>query len=275
MNQLAVVDQAEVNSLIAQLNGSQEQEQIRVPFLKIQYEPEDKRERAVPRGSFLMSEQDEPVYAKKVKIRVLAQHFQYRQTDPDTYKIVNKSILMNDMRRGEPRDMKGGLRCGKPTGKALAQMSDDEKKRFDGIKAFRILRGIVSYTGETAGGEQVTVENAPFQMFLKGLNFMPFEKASGTLPRGKRIQDVWFDLSTHKDGKAFIVDFAVDYDTPAPLDMDTVETLKVFAAMYDQENSTIERRYREALQGSRSDAAYDEATEYLRDGMDDLEADFD
>lgn len=272
MNQLAVIDQAEVNNLIAQLSSGTEQEQIRVPFLKIQYEPEDKQERAVPRGSFVLSEQQEPVYAKSVKVRVLAQHFQYRQTDPDTYKTVNKTILMNDMRRGEPRDMKGGLRCGKPTGKTLAQMSDDEKKRFESIKAFRILRGIVSYTGQTAEGETVSVENAPFQMFLKGLNFMPFEKASGTLPRGKRIQDVWFDLSTHKEGKAFVIDFSVDYDTEAPMNMDTVETLKVFAAMYQQENDLIEGRYRDALRKGVEDAEYDELSDFLRDG---LEADLD
>lgn len=275
MNQLAVVDSAEVNSLLAQLNGTQEQDQIRVPFLKIQYEPEDKQDRAVPRGSFVLSEMDEPVYAKSVKIRVLAQHFQYRQTDPETYKIVNKTILMSDMRRGEPRDMKGGLRCGKPTGKALSQMLDEDKKRYDDIKAFRILRGIVTYTGETASGETVTVENAPFQMFLKGLNFMPFEKASATLPRGKRMQEVWFDLTTQKEGKAFIINFSVDYDTPAIIDMDTVDTMKVFVAMAEQENSLIERRYREALMGnSTDDSAYDEASDYLRDGLGDLEEDF-
>jgi hypothetical protein len=271
--ELSAVDQTEVAMLLGALQGSTTEDTIKVPFLKVQYEPEDKQGRDVKRGTFLLSDSEDPIYAATAKIRILAQHFQYRESDPQTYKIVNKTVLMDDMRKREPRDMKGGMRCGRPDAKTLRQLSDEDQSMWRGrVKAFRILRGIVTMEGTNAEGKTVKVEDQPFQMFLKGSNFMPFEDSVvKALPYGKGMTDVWIDMTTTKKGKAFIIDFAVDHKTGAVMDTDTVDTLRVFYDMAKQENSRIETGYKNAHMETEAFGAAGDALEgYATDLADDL-----
>lgn len=273
MNQIATVDQAEVNALLAELGGgaSNEQDTIKIPFLKIQYDPEDSQGRDVKRGTFFLSDQTEPVYAQDVKLHVMAQYYQYRQSDPDTYKIVNKSILQEDLRKGEARDMLGTLRCGRPTTKQLKELDDDQQKMWrNKVKATRILRGVTSYIGKTADGEEKTVENAPFQLYLKGSSFLKFDDVTKALPYGKRYQDLWVDLKTSKAGKAFITEFAIDFTSPAILTNEVVETMKLFVEMARQENSRIEESYRKHSMERQSDGAvYDAIADDLDSDLED------
>jgi len=269
---LSAVDQNEVNSLLNALNGGGSSDDvIKVPFLKVQYDNDDAQGRDVKRGSLTLSDMEEPIYADTLKIRVLAQHFQYRQSDPQTYKIVNKSILMDDMRKREPRDMKGTIRCGRPDGKTLKTLSEEEQGNWRAtVKAFRIVRGIVSGQGKTADGDVVNLENQPFQMFLKGMNFMPFEdQVIKALPGSKQLHDVWADLTTSKSGKAFLINFAIDHKLEAVMDTDTVETLKVFFEMAKTENERIEEAHKNASWERQSM----DAAQNAMDGTD-LEADF-
>ena len=269
--ELTAVDQNEVNSLLSALNGGNNTDDvIKVPFLKVQYDSDDAQGRDVKRGSLTLSDMEEPIYADTLKIRVLAQHFQYRQSDPQTYKIVNKAILMDDMRKREPRDMKGTIRCGRPDGKTLKTLSDEEQTQWRAnVKAFRILRGIVSGQGKTADGDVVNLENKPFQMFLKGMNFLPFEDdVIKALPGSKQLHDVWVDLTTSKSGKAFLINFSIDHKLETVMDTDTVETLKVFYEMAKTENERIEEAYKSASWERQSM----EAAQGALDGAD-LEAD--
>lgn len=248
--EISAVDQNELNAMLAVLQGSgpstASDDTIKVPFLKVQYDPD-----APLRGGFHMMVSDTPVYFKggSVKVRCLAQHYQYRETDPDTYKIVNKSILMDDMRKREPIDMKGGIRCGRPDAKSLAQLDDDTQRMWrKKVKGYRILRGVVSGTGEDANGDSVEIENQPFQMYLSGMNFMPFsnsiEKVLQT--QRKNLHDVWVDLDTRKDGKAFIIDFSVSKDS-AIMNTDTIETMRVFVDMAKQENDRVKAEHKKAF----------------------------
>ena len=270
--EISAVDQSEVAMLLGALQGNTSEDTIKVPFLKVQYEPEDKQGRDVKRGTFLLSDSETPVYATTAKIRVLAQHFQYRESDPQTYKIVNKTVLMDDMRKREPRDMKGGMRCGRPDAKTLRQLSDEDQQMWrKRVQAFRILRGIVTMEGVNADGEKVKIENQPFQMFLKGINFIPFEDSVvKALPYGKGMTDVWVDLLTTKKGKAFIIDFSVDHKEPAVMDTDTVDTLRVFYDMAKQENERIETGYKNAHMESE---AFGAASSAIDGYAADLEAD--
>jgi hypothetical protein len=276
--EITAVDQSEVTRLMAVLQGGGDlpDETIKVPFLKVQYDSEDQQGRDVKRGSFTLSGFDNPVYAETVKIRVLAQHYQYRESDPNTYKIVNKTILMDDMLKREPRDMKGGLRCGRPDGKTLKQLSEDDQAMWrKRVVSFRILRGVVTLKGKTADGDAVTLENQPFQMFLKGMNFMPFEKTvlQALKPLNKKMSDVWIDVKTSKAGKAFNIEFDIDHKTKAVMDTDTLETMRVFYGMAKQENERIEASYHKAHQeANEMDSAIDAIDSVV---IDDLESDLD
>ena len=270
--ELSAVDQNELNAMLAVLQGAGPQassdDTIKIPFLKVQYDPD-----LPQRGGFAINLGDTTAYMKggNVKIRCLAQHYQYRETDPETYKIVNKSILMDDMRKREPIDMKGGVRCGRPDAKSLSQLDDDTQRMWrKKVKGYRILRGIASGTGEDANGNPVEIDNQPFQMYLTGMNFMPFSKQVESYLQGNRknLHDVWVELNTRKDGKAFIIDFEVAKDN-AVMDTDTIETMRVYVDMAKQENDRVKSAYKKSFD---EQSSMDVALDAMHD-LDDLEAD--
>lgn len=273
--EITTVDQTEVQALLKQL-GTVEDEQIKVAFLNTQYKPDDKQGRDVNkhRGSFYLSSQTNPVYAREVKVRFLCQHFQYRvsNTEPP-YNTINKTVLMDDIRKvAEPIDMKGGVRCGRPDPKVWRNLDSEDKKNYSHIKAYRILKGVVSYTGETADGDEITVENTPFQLWHKGVNYMGFDRQVVTPLKGGNFHNTWVDLSNTKDGMAYITNFNLDFKTPAPMTQDVVDTLKVFLDMVKQENDLIESAWHKANAPDGYDDAIEAVAEILPD--DDLEADF-
>lgn len=274
-SELAVVDQSEVTALLKSL-GTIDEGNITVPFLNTLYKPDDKQGRDVNkhRGGFYLSNQENPIYAKTVKARFLCQHFQYRVTNPETFKTDNKTVLMENLSSAfEPRDMKGGIRCGRPDPKTWKNMDPEQKKKYSHIKAYRILRGIVSYTGETADGDTVEVVNEPFQLWHKGVNFMGFSRQVEQVLGKKPFFDKWVDMSNTKDGMAYVTSFALDFKTPAPMDEDVVATLRTFLEMVQQENAMINSAYQNANRPDDYADAIDAVAEYLPED-DDLEADF-
>lgn len=252
MNDLTTVDMQKFNSLLA--DSGVDGGEIQVPFLKVVYDAvmSEDGERVIGKPGSYYIKGGEQVYAQKIKMRVLTNHTQWRQTDPDTYKLVNKSILMTNLNQ-EARDMKGGIACGRPTGQAWKNMDEVARRPFSDIKCTRIVKGIVSYTGKTVTGEERTIENAPVQFFLTGWNYMPFDKAVRALKQNrKKFTDVWWDLSTHTEGKAHVTDWSPDFTTPAPITQELVETLEVFANQTSIENSNIEAAYRAAMMENQS-----------------------
>jgi len=276
-SEITTVDQTEANALLAQL-GTVTSDQIKVPFLNTQYKPDDKQGRDVNahRGSFYLSNQSNPVYAKQVKARFLCQHFQYRVTNSETFKTDNKTVLMEDIRKvAEPRDMKGGIRCGRPDPKVWRNLDADDKKNYSHIKAYRILKGVVSYTGVTADGDEVTVENEPFQLWHKGMNYMGFDRDVTKNLNGGHFHTMWIDLSNKKDGMAYVTNFNLDFKTPAPMTQEVVDTLRTFLDMVRQENDLILSSFDKAQNGDASeiDGAMDTVLEHMPEEAD-LEKDF-
>ena len=275
-SELTTVNQAEVNQLLQQL-GTVADDQIKVAFLNTQYKPDDKQGRDVNkhRGSFYLGNQVDPVYAKSVKVRVLCQHFQYRvsNTEPP-YNTINKTEVMDDLRKvTEPKDMLGGVRCGRPDPSVWKNLDAEDKKHYSHVKATRILKGIVSYTGETADGKEVTVENEPFQLFHKGMNYMGFDRQVVDVLKGSQFHNTWVDLSNTKDGMAYITNFALDFKTPAAMTQEVVDTLKTFLEMVKQENSKILSSWHSHNQPDDLSDALDAVATILPDDAE-LEADF-
>jgi len=271
MNQVAVINEAETRNLLAELAGTEEQ-QIKIDFLKVNHDGEDKQGRDVKKGSISLSNQEDPVYTQEAKIHVLAQYFQYREQD-ERGKVLNKSILMTDFRKGEPIDMKGTLRCGKPTRKALNSMSDDDQRLWASkVKTTRIIRGIISYKGTTANGEEVSIDNVPFQHYMKGQGYNDFEKIIESLPYGKKFQDYILTVKTEKRGKYYYTTFEVDFGSQPAFTQDIADTAKVLVDMARQENTVIQSRYNQSLvSGVTTDsehAIYDAVSDDLDNDLD-------
>jgi len=271
MNELQAVDQEKLNALLQQVGGGQAPDRVKIPFLKAHYDDHTfTNGDDVKKGWLILMVDGQNIYASTMKLRVLAQHYQWRLGEKVApYAVINKSILMDDM-RAEPRDMLGTMRCGRPNKNIWDEMSPDDRAPYRDIKCVRILRGIASFTGKDSKGEDITISNAPFQLFNNGMNFMGFESAiKQAKSSGKAHHEFWFDVTTKKEGKAWILEYKIDHATQTAWGSKEFETLEIFAEMAKVENSIVEKGY-DASRQSKS-GAVDGIYEALAD---DLDADF-
>lgn len=273
MSELAVINKAEMNELSAILGTSDRPTTDRLPQLKVNTKRKDAQGNKIEQGKFMLTELDEPVYADHVWVRVLSQLFQWIHYDPEENKVVNKTLLIPNFRH-EARDMKGTIRCGKPASKVLKEMSKEEQKKYVDIKCFRQLRVLVTMTGKTASGEEVTIENQPAIILLKGSNFNPFEdEYIKSLPKGKDFHDFWCKVTAEEleNGSVvyYVMHFEGDFKEPVSLDQQTYDTMIHFAKLVKQENDRVESAHQGAL---RNGAEVDDALEAIEG---DLSDDFD
>ena len=273
MNELVTMDAAKQRELNAILGASSDEGPTRLSILKVNSKRRDDQGRKIEEGKFLVTGMDEPVYADTVMIRPLSHTFQWMHFDSEAKKLVNKTLIVPNF-RVEPIDMKGTLRCGKPPSKVFRELTKDDQKRYEDIKCYRQVRCLVSYTGKTADGDEVTIENHPAILILKGSNFSPFEdEVIKRLPQGRNLYDYWVKLTTteHENGSVtyFVIHFEPDFGAPVPLDKPTMDSMYVIADMIAEENAQIKRRHQESMYDrNRDDAALDAI-----DGLDDFEDD--
>jgi hypothetical protein len=274
MNELVTMDAARQRELNAILGASSDEGPTRLSILKVNSKRKDADGKKIPEGHFVLTGMDDPVYAEKVKIRPLSHTFQWMHFDSEAKKLVNKTLIVPNF-RVEPIDMKGTLRCGKPASKVFRELSKDDQKKYEDIKCYRQVRCLVTYTGKTADGVEVTVENHPAVLMLKGSNFSPFEdEVIKRLPQGRNLYDYWVDLSTteHENGSVtyFVIKFEPDLGNPVPLDKPTMDSMYVIADMISEENAGVKRKHQESMYNRNRD---DDALDALDGILDDFEED--
>lgn len=236
----------------------------RLPVLKTNTKRKDPQGRKIEEGLFFLSGIDEPIYAESVTIRVLSQMFQWIHFDPETFKVANKTLLIPNFRH-EGRDMKGTIRCGKPTSRELQELSKTEQKKYADIKCYRQLRVLVSYEGKDADGVEKTVENIPAILLQKGSNFNPFEdEFMKAIPRGANLYDYTATVTSEEKTQGsvtyYVMHFEPNLDTALPLDQPTFDTMTKLAEMIVSENKMINASHDKALREANGD---DEAIEAL------------
>ena len=253
MNDVAVQNDAADLELQRMIGGANTTNAELLPRVKYCLDRKDKQGRNL--GDFFMhlyiEDQEDPVYAESINIRVLDQRFQWREYDPEKEETKNKTILVSRL-QDEARDQLGSVRCGKPVSKVLRDMPEDEQAKFKNIRCQRQLRCLVTYTGKTAGGEEVSIENKPIMFVLQGANFMGFEdEVEKKKPRSKKLYEynVAVTYEEKKNGTVYypIYHFEPDLANPVALDDDTIETMRVMAQQISQENESVERSYQNAL----------------------------
>jgi hypothetical protein len=278
MTELVTIDAAKERALsaILGLGGESEGSSTHLPLLKINLDDEDDEGTPLPRGKFMITGQEDPVYADKVRIRPLSQMFQWVHYDPDQNKAVNRTLIIPNF-RSEARDEKGGIRCGKPPSKVLRE-NPEMAKQYKNITCFRLVHCLVSYEGKTASGEKVTVENVPTLLRLKGANFSGFEEqVADKLPKGKKLYDFWVEISAtkKKNGSVtyYVYNYAVDLGNPVALDQPTYDTMLHIVDIVKAENTRVQRKYDEAVRGGSIDSAAMAAVEIIDAEEDSLEED--
>jgi len=271
MTELAVINKAEELKLASILGAVEEKSSgggsnDRLPILKTNAKRKDAQGRKVEQGLFMLQGTDEAVYAEKVTIRVLSQLYQWIHYDQEEG-LVNKTLMIPNFSH-EARDMKGGVRCGKPTSKALYELPKEEQKKYADIKCYRQLRVLVSYTGKDADGDEHTIENQPAIMFLKGANFNPFnDEVVKALPRGANLYDYPIEVTAEEmeNGSVvyYVMHFKPDMSEKLPLDQQTYDTMLHMAQMIKKDNDYVDNQYKNSINNRNAD----------NDALDALDAD--
>ena len=247
MSELAVQENHYTMEEIAAQLGAASKSGPTIPTLKMNYEPDD-----APMGAFFLKTGQDHVYAtENVRIRAFSNHIQYQHWD-DVDGLVNKSLLIKNQRE-EARDMLGGFMCGMPTYEQSIQMSPEEKEKYKGMDRYRVIRGLITYTGTTSQGQEVSIENQPFKLETKRKNYGPFyHDVMKRLPNGMNLWDFESILSTDKQknsyGKTFyVMRFNPQFANPLPMDQMTYDSLAYVTKLVTDENARINQAYKEAL----------------------------
>lgn len=245
---------------------------VRVPELKINAKSRNKiTKKSIPEGSFYLTGTDNPVYAEEVTFRPLASHVQYFHWDEvdGKRKLINKSLAVKNPYKDEARDTLGGIACGMPSWDARKEMEYDEAKKWRAMQ-HRVIRGVVSYTGKTEGGEEVTIENEPCIMFHKNSNYGGFyNEFIKHLPQGSQIYNYAADLYSKYNENGSVVwytfKYCPDLDNELGMTKDIHDTMLVFADAIRAENKYVDERYFNAIKEGSIDS---KAIDALGDSLD-------
>ena len=277
MNDLTQIDSSELAELAEILGtevptGSNKSALVRVPELKINAKSRNKiTKKPIPEGSFYLTGTDSPVYSETVSFRPLASHVQYFHWDEvdGKRKLVNKSLAVKNPYKDEARDLLGGIACGMPSWDARKEMEYDEAKKWRAMQ-HRVIRGVVSYTGKTEDGVEVTIENEPCIMFHKNSNYGGFyNEFIKKLPQGSQIYNYAAELTSSYNENGSVVWYTFGYkpDLKNELGMtkDVHDTMLVFADAIRAENKYVDEHYFKSIKEGSIDSA---AIDALGDSLD-------
>ena len=268
MNDLTTIDKSaleEINALLGtEVSGGGGGSAIaRVPELKINSRSRDKEtKKAIPEGSYFLTNMDQKVYSDTVTFRPLASHIQYFdwQEIDGVRKLANKSMAVARPSE-EARDMKGGIACGYPSWEVLKEMDYADAKVWKTMRN-RVTRGLVSYTGKTMDGDKVSLENQPCIMFHKNSTYGGFwNDFMSKLPNGKQIYEYEATMGADYNENGSVVwytpTYSVDLSKSLGLTQEVFDTMKVFAETIKTENKQITDAYFTAIkEGALDEKAY-------------------
>ena len=276
MNDLTTIDQSALQDLDellgTEVTGVGGSAIVRVPELVINSKSRDKEtKKAIPEGSYYLKNMDQKVFAESVTFRPLASHIQYFKWDEIDGKrtLVNKSMAVARP-SDDALDMLGTIACGMPPWEELKEMDYAEAKEYKQMRN-RVTRGLVSYSGKTMSGEEVTIENQPCIMFHKNSTYGGFWNGfMSKLPKGKKIYEYQATMEADYNENGSVIwytpTYSVDLSNPLPVTQEIFDTMKVFAETIKRENEAIREAYWNARNEDMKDQA---AIKGLGDSLDD------
>lgn len=263
-NELMIVDEAALAVLADELGVNAEDLQgggKYLPSLRV-WGKDDAEEEDAPRlkGKMYVTGiegYDEPIFVvpNTITFRPLTQTFQWTQYDKEQKKTVNRTRLIPNFNE-EARDEKGTIRCGKPPSKDLKD-NKALQKLYEDITLYRRLQGILNFTGKTAAGKEVKVENLLSSINLKGANFLPFdEEFAKKLPAKSRLWDWVTSISTtrHVNGQVtyWVFHFDCDFKEKEKVTPELFQSLIYLQGQINDMNKAIDKSYYDAINNKQS-----------------------
>jgi len=268
----ALIDTATMDfETMARLTGQKtESNGPNLPRLTINREDQDNDKNEIPMGTYAVKTDKGVIYSKKATFRPFLNTFQYMVYDAEAANprggkgaFTNKTVLFQDFKDEAP-DENGGIRCGKIQGKAAKEnMSEKTKLAQKNIMCYRNMYGLLTMTGTTATGEEVTVTEMPVLWRTRGSAFMPISDAlEGLNKRGKLMILSEFKLTTErrKNGGTIYYVPVLDVDAlkSAPFTAEHNGILTNFSEVVAAENKSVMEKHKAAVK-AKSGAAQDEA----------------
>ena len=253
---------------------------VNIPRLGINRSPEDDDGNQLPVGHLFTydSSVGQNVYGKPVSFRPFISAMQYMHYDPEKSEYVNRSIIFKNWKE-EAIDILGGIKCGKIPFKERSTLTPDQLAEQRTIRCYRLLYGLLSFTGKKANGEDHTVSNLPVLWRVTGTAFAPVGAAIDQVNKRKKLMfTTTFSIDSKRQKKGgnvfYTPEIAVNADANLQMSKEDMETLSVFQDVINKENTEVVELYKAAKKGTpiASDVKTEEVVAEVNDPIKTLSA---
>lgn len=244
MNELANIDgmsNADIMDAIGQSKGTN---LPILPKLTINRDATDEEGNQLPVGVFktydIVSEQE--VFGKPAKIRPFINNFQYMKYDEEKQEYSNRTVIFPTWDSPQ-EDILGTEKCGRIARKEWDNLTPDKLVEQKKIRCYRLVYGLLTMDGKTAGKESVKLENYPVLYRVSGSNFSPIGLAIESLGRRNKIMfrhNIILETERRKTGSNvfYVAKTKID-DTQIDFSDKDRETMDVFKAVIEKENASV------------------------------------
>jgi hypothetical protein len=253
--------------VLAQLTGQATAvvgDNLGLPRMRINRDAVDQDDQPIPIGTFAITMGGKTLYSKTCIFRPLVNMYQYQHYNSDEKKVVNRTIFIPNFTEIEAIDEKGGVRCGKLTGKQLKALSQSQqeavKEKQKPIKAYRFVFGYVSMADAAdKDGNKQPIDNVLCYFRLNGDNFMPIGEVFDRLAKSRKAMqsyDFVCSLERKVNGatKYYQAKFDVDVTKAKPITEPMVKDIEQILAVIKERNIEVVEKHKEALKNKAQDA---------------------
>ena len=198
----------------------------------------------------------ERVYATgPVKLRCLSSHIQFFHWG-EAGTLISKSMLATTSEfsrmKEKLRDSAGGFNCGTPSYEESVKMTSSEREVHQNKNKYRIAYGLVSFSGRTNAGEELTLENVPCVLRHKRKSYgKMWHQFIKELPQGTDVWDYECSMvaekqTTPKGASYFVMGFNPDFKNRLIPDGAVENSILHVHSLIGSENARIDKSWTEA-----------------------------
>ena len=239
---------------------------INIPRLGINRSPEDDDGNQLPVGHLFAydSSVGQNVFGKPVTFRPFISAMQYMHYDPEKSEYVNRSIIFKNWKE-EAIDILGGTKCGKIPFKERPSLTPELLAEQRTIRCYRLLYGLLSFSGKKANGEDHTIANLPVLWRVTGTAFAPVGSALDQVNKRKKLMfTTTFSIDSKRQKKGgnvyYTPEISVNADANLKMSKEDVDTLSVFQDVINTENTEVVDLYKAAKKSKYNPTDGDSAT---------------
>ncbi len=239
---------------------------INIPRLGINRSPEDDDGNQLPVGHLFAydSSVGQNVFGKPVTFRPFISAMQYMHYDPEKSEYVNRSIIFKNWKE-EAIDILGGTKCGKIPFKERPSLTPELLAEQRTIRCYRLLYGLLSFSGKKANGEDHTIANLPVLWRVTGTAFAPVGSALDQVNKRKKLMfTTTFSIDSKRQKKGgnvyYTPEISVNADANLKMSKEDIDTLSVFQDVINTENTEVVDLYKAAKKSKYNPTDGDSAT---------------